>query len=124
MHLSGRPNFENIANDRVSYSDSKLHVVMLSMAVARTWKNVLSNSVDPGWVPTKMGGRGAPDDLDKGYETQSWLAVSNDAAAKVTGQYFHHKKISRHQSIADDIDLQEKLIATCERVTGVKFKTG
>jgi NAD(P)-dependent dehydrogenase (short-subunit alcohol dehydrogenase family) len=122
MHLSGRPNFENIMKNNVSYSDSKLHVVMLSRAVARTWKNVFSNAVDPGWVPTKMGGRGAPDDLDKGYETQAWLAVSNDEKAKVTGQYFHHKKISRHQAIADDIDLQDKLITVCEEVTGVKFK--
>jgi hypothetical protein len=47
----------------------------------------LSNAVDPGWVPTKMGGPGAPDDLEKGHLTQTWLAVSDEAAATVSGRY-------------------------------------
>ena len=80
MHLHGRPNLENFRQhvDRISYSDSKLHVVMLALSVARRWSDVYSNAIDPGWVPTKMGGRGAPDDLQKGYETQAWLAASDD----------------------------------------------
>ena len=65
---------------------------MLAKAVARRWTNVYSNAVDPGWVPTKMGGKGAPDDLQKGYETQVWLSTSNDAEARVSGNYFHHQK--------------------------------
>ncbi|HZY82392.1 MAG TPA: SDR family NAD(P)-dependent oxidoreductase [Cyclobacteriaceae bacterium] len=69
-HLHGSPNLEALAkNNRISYADSKLHDVMLAFAVARKYPNILSNSVDPGWVPTKMGGRGAPDDLDQGFET-------------------------------------------------------
>jgi len=73
MHRQGRANLENFKKDmsRISYSDSKLHVVTLSMAVARKWPDVYANAVDPGWVPTKMGGAGAPDDLQKGYETQT-----------------------------------------------------
>src|SRR2546422_2850438 len=55
------------------------------------FRSVFSNAVDPGWVATKMGGSGAPDDLELGAETQVWLAVSNDAAAKVSGAYFHHR---------------------------------
>jgi NAD(P)-dependent dehydrogenase (short-subunit alcohol dehydrogenase family) len=80
MHLHGRANLESFtaAGGRISYSDSKLHVVMLCMAAARKWPDVYANAVDPGWVPTKMGGRGAPDDLDEGYATQTWLAVSDD----------------------------------------------
>ncbi|MBD3287415.1 SDR family NAD(P)-dependent oxidoreductase, partial [candidate division KSB1 bacterium] len=72
MHSHGRPKLESFKSDssRITYSDSKLHVVMLSMAVARKWRGVYSNAVNPGWVPTKMGGRGAPDNLQKGYETQ------------------------------------------------------
>lgn len=31
-----------------SYSDSKLFVTTLAMAVARIWTGVLSNAVDPG----------------------------------------------------------------------------
>src|SRR5262249_11147349 len=89
MHLQGRANLEHVTTDmsRISYSDSKLYVVMLCMAVARHWLDVYANAVDPGWVPTKMGGPGAPDDLQKGFETQTWLAVSNDSRAKVSGRY-------------------------------------
>src|SRR6186713_2192701 len=72
MHLQGHSklDFFNTDISRITYSDSKLHVLMLCMAVARKWKDVYANTIDPGWVPTKMGGRGAPDDLQKGYKTQ------------------------------------------------------
>jgi NAD(P)-dependent dehydrogenase (short-subunit alcohol dehydrogenase family) len=121
MHDGGRPNLENfnIGSNAISYSDSKLHVVMLSMAVARKWPDVYSNSVNPGWVPTKMGGGGAPDDLQKGYETQVWLATSNDERAKVSGQYFHHKKERRYNSAAGDVNLQERFLQRCGAITGM-----
>ena len=123
MHFQGRSNFENfsIGTSRISYSDSKLHVVMLSKAVARKWPAVYANAVDPGWVPTKMGGRGAPDDLQKGYETQVWLAASNDDKARVSGQYFHHKKERTYNTAASDVMLQEKLLQLCSAITGVAF---
>ena len=123
MHLSGTMKLDNLKIDisRVSYSDSKLHVLMLCMAVARKWKDVYANSVNPGWVPTKMGGRGAPDDLQKGYETQVWLAVSNDDKAKVSGQYFFHKKEREHNPEADNIELQEKFLVICKDITGISF---
>ena len=123
MHLHGRPNIDGFGIDtnRISYSDSKLHVVMLSMAVARKWPDVYSNAVDPGWVPTKMGGRGAPDDLQKGFETQVWLAVSNDEKAKVSGKYFHHQRERHYNSAADDEVLQDKFLKQCEAITGVSF---
>ena len=126
MHLSGTLNLESLANNtnQINYSDSKLHVVTLAMAVARKWPDVYSNSVDPGWVATKMGGRGAPDNLEKGFETQAWLAVSDDANAKVSGKYFHHKKVSRHRNEADDIASQENFLSVCEQITGVKFPDG
>jgi hypothetical protein len=38
-----------------------------------------------------MGGPGAPDDLQQGYETQTWLAVSNESSAHVSGRYFYHR---------------------------------
>lgn len=46
-----------------AYSESKLYVTALAFAIARHWPGVLCNAVDPGWVPTRMGGPGAPDDL-------------------------------------------------------------
>ncbi len=123
MHLQGHANFENFnkGTSRISYSDSKLYVTMLSMAVARLWPDVYSNTVDPGWVPTKMGGAGAPDDLQKGYETQSWLAVSNDSQAKVSGRYVHHRIERRANPQANDVTLQERLLRLCEAITGVAW---
>lgn len=123
MHLQGRPKLESFTTEtgRITYSDSKLHVLMLCMAVARKWPQVYANAVDPGWVPTKMGGRGAPDDLQKGYETQVWLAVSEDEKAKVSGRYFHHRRESRHNHEADNVLLQERLLSLCEEITGASF---
>jgi NAD(P)-dependent dehydrogenase (short-subunit alcohol dehydrogenase family) len=123
MHLQGRSKLESFKTEtgRITYSDSKLHVLMLCMAVARRWPGGYANAVDPGWVPTKMGGRGAPDDLQEGYETQVWLAVSDDEKAKVSGRYFHHRKESRHNPEADDTSLQEKFLSLCEEITGASF---
>jgi NAD(P)-dependent dehydrogenase (short-subunit alcohol dehydrogenase family) len=121
MHLSGDPSLKNIETGRVSYPDSKLHDVILCLAVARKWPDVYVNAVDPGWVPTKMGGPGAPGDLQKGFETQAWLAVSNDDEAKVSGHYFYHKKQKRHVSEAADAGVQEKFLKICEQITDVCF---
>lgn len=123
MHLQGRfkPDDFKTGTNRVSYSDSKLHVVMLCMAVARKWPGVYSNAVNPGWVPTKMGGRGAPDNLQKGYETQVWLAVSNDEKATVSGRYFFHRKENHHNPEADNVLLQEHFLQLCEAISGVRL---
>jgi NAD(P)-dependent dehydrogenase (short-subunit alcohol dehydrogenase family) len=123
MHLQGRPNLDHFKTNisRISYSDSKLHVVMLSMAVAQKWPDVYSNTVDPGWVPTKMGGHGAPDDLQKGYETQTWLAVSDDDKAKVSGRHFFHLKERRHNREADNEMLRERFLSLCQEITGIPF---
>lgn len=123
MHLSGRAKLDSLTTsiNSITYSDTKLHVLMLCKAMARRWPGTLSNAVDPGWVPTKMGGRGAPDSLTKGYETQVWLAVSNDEKAKVSGRYFHHQREARYNPAADDIQAQDRLLLLCEEMTGVKF---
>lgn len=123
MHLQGRAKLESFKTgiNRITYSDSKLHVLMLCKAVARKWSDVYANTLDPGWVPTKMGGQGAPDDLQKGYETQVWLAVSSDEKAKVSGRFFHHQKESRYNTEADDVLLQEKFLDLCKQITGVSF---
>ena len=122
MHLQGDATLKNLSIERgASYSDSKLHLLMLSMAVARKWPEVCANTVDPGWVPTKMGGASAPDNLQKGAETQAWLAVSDDADAKVSGSYFFHKREAHYFSKAADVSLQERLLTLCEEISGVRF---
>jgi NAD(P)-dependent dehydrogenase (short-subunit alcohol dehydrogenase family) len=123
MHMQGHSNLNHFISDtdRINYSDSKLHVVLLAKAVARRWPTVLSNAVDPGWVPTKMGGASAPDDLEKGFQTQAWLAVSTDQQAQVSGRYFFHQKQKQHAAEANEISLQEKFLALCEQITGISF---
>jgi len=123
MHQQGRSKLESFKTEigRITYSDSKLHVLMLCLAVARKWLPVYANAVDPGWVPTKMGGKGAPDDLRKGYETQVWLAVSDDEKAKASGRYFYHQKENRYHPEADDVQLQEKFLSLCKEITGVSL---
>jgi len=102
-----------------AYSDSKLFDVVLAFAVARRWSDVLSNALEPGWVPTKMGGAGAPDDLSLAPVTQVWLAVSDDPAAHVSGKYFFHQKVCRVNPDAQRPDMQDGLLAYCADLTGV-----
>jgi NAD(P)-dependent dehydrogenase (short-subunit alcohol dehydrogenase family) len=102
-----------------AYSDSKLFDLVLAFAYARRWPDVLSNAVEPGWVATKMGGRGAPDDLELGADTQVWLAVSEEPAARVSGRYFYHRAPRASHPAASDRELQDDLLAACSELTGV-----
>jgi NAD(P)-dependent dehydrogenase (short-subunit alcohol dehydrogenase family) len=104
-----------------AYANSKLFDVVLAFAVARLLPHVLSNAVDPGWVPTKMGGPSAPDDPEQGVATQVWLAVSDEPGAKVTGRYFHHKRTQAAHRAASDVGVQDAFLATCEELTGVRL---
>ena len=123
MHVHGHAKLESFKNNvgRITYSDSKLHNVMLCMAVARKWPGVYANAVDPGWVPTRMGGRGAPDSLQEGYETQVWLAASNDKQAATTGKYFHHQREKDCNPEARDTILQDSFLTICKEITGISF---
>jgi len=80
---------------------------------------VKSNAINPGWVATRMGGRGAPDDLKLGTVTQAWLAVSDDAEAVVTGRYFYHQRRERVNPAAERADLQDRLLGYCAELTGI-----
>jgi NAD(P)-dependent dehydrogenase (short-subunit alcohol dehydrogenase family) len=122
MHRGGRPSLTGLdwSGRRVtgSYSDSKLFVTALAAAVARMWDDVFSNAVDPGWVPTKMGGPGAPDDLRLGHLTQEWLATSDDPQARTSGGYWHHqRRVEPHPSV-NDPRFHDQLLEDLARFTG------
>lgn len=126
MHRGGHPgSFRDGAGagdaPRVSYSDSTLFVTALAAAVARLWPDVLSNAVDPGWVPTKMGGPGAPDDLRLGHLTQEWLATSDEPEALTSGGYWHHQRRAKAHPAALDRHLQDGLLAYLARLTGERL---
>ena len=101
-----------------AYAESKLHDAMIAFAAARRWSNVLSNALEPGWVATRMGGPGAPDDLDAAHRTQIWLAVSEDPAALVTGQYFYHMQPREPNPVARREEAQDQLLDACRRLSG------
>jgi NAD(P)-dependent dehydrogenase (short-subunit alcohol dehydrogenase family) len=123
MHRGGRADLAGMdwtgRRATGSYSDSKLFVTTLAVAVARRWPSVLSNAVDPGWVPTKMGGPGAPDDLRLGHLTQEWLATSNDPEACSTGGYWHHQQREIAHPGVHDHRFQDELLAALAHATGV-----
>ena len=102
-----------------AYAESKLHDVLLAFAVARLWPNVLSNAVTPGWVATKMGGAGAPDDIAQAHLTEAWLASSDEPTAKATGGYFYHFKRREPNAETSDAALQDRLIAICHEISGL-----
>ncbi len=108
-------------NAQRAYAESKLHVTTLALTLARAWPDVLSNVVDPGWVPTKMGGAAATDDLEMGYRTQTWLAVSNDAAATVSGGYWYHRQRQAPSPQARDPAFQDQLMDRLAVLTGVEL---
>lgn len=126
MHMYGNAGVkrlnEILENRNIpSYSDTKLHDLILALAVTRKWTEVISNAVDPGWVPTKMGGSGAPDDLNKGFETQVWLAVGQEKEAMLSGRYLHHKKARNFHQHANEKEIQEKFLSVCEQLTGIQL---
>ena len=127
MHRGGDPSLADLQwrerrwQGAQAYSDSKLLDLVLALAVARHWPDVYSNAVDPGWVPTKMGGAGAPDDLEAGGQTQAWLATSSDPAALVSGRLFYHRAPRDHHPAADDPAVQDALLDACAELTGVSL---
>src|SRR4051795_11545932 len=125
MHEGGRANLDDLdwsgQRPTASYSDSKLFLTTFAMAMARLWPDVYSNAVDPGWVPTKMGGPGAPDDLRLGHLTQEWLATSDAPEARTSGGYWYHQQRRTPHRAARDPRFQDELPTALARVTGVSL---
>lgn len=123
MHRGGKPDVSRAdwsgSRQSLSYSDSKLLVTVLMAAIARRWPDVLANAVDPGWVPTRMGGPSASDDLALGHVTQAWLAASDDPDALVSGKYWFHRRTEEPHRAVRDAALQDALLAALAEHTGV-----
>ena len=123
-HRSGRPDLSGIdwsGRTIGSYADSKLFVTALAAAVARKWPDLFSNAVDPGWVPTRMGGPGAPDDLRLGHLTQEWLATSEDPDARTSGGCWHHQRRFRPHPAVADAEFRDELLEALADFTGTRL---
>ena len=120
----GDPSLQDITWERrawqgnQAYSDTKLHVVLLALAFARRWPDVLSNALEPGWVATKMGGPNATGDLDQAHRTQAWLAVSDAPEAMGSGRYFFHGRTRAPHPATGQIERQDALLALCQTLSG------
>ena len=127
LHRSGDSSLKDLTWEhrawqaQQAYSDTKLHDVLLAFAIARRWADVFSNALEPGWVPTKMGGPGAPDDMEAARRTQVWLAVSEEPAAKVTGEYFYHMQRRSPLTATRDIERQDRLLDACKNISGINL---
>jgi NAD(P)-dependent dehydrogenase (short-subunit alcohol dehydrogenase family) len=116
MHASGDGSLNDLQWERRSwngyqaYSDTKLHDLVLSMYVARRWPHVLANALNPGWIPTRLGGKNATGNFNDGVRTQVWLAVSEEASATVSGIYFDHHRPQACEPAACTLEVQERLI--------------
>jgi NAD(P)-dependent dehydrogenase (short-subunit alcohol dehydrogenase family) len=122
MHRGGDAGLDGLdwegRTTTASYSTTKLQVTALSAALARLVPHVASNAVDPGWVPTRMGGPGAPDDLRLGHLTQEWLATSDEPGALGSGGYWHHQRLREPHPAAGDKRFQDDLLDELARLTG------
>jgi NAD(P)-dependent dehydrogenase (short-subunit alcohol dehydrogenase family) len=127
MHHSGDTSLRNLDwtarrwSGVQAYCDSKLYLTTLAFALARRWPRRLVHAVDPGWVPTRMGGPGAPDDLELGHRTQAWLAVSDDPEATTTGGYWYHQRRQAPAAAARRETFQRALLEELVRLTNVSL---
>lgn len=102
-----------------AYADSKLFITALALLLAYRWPDVSTNAVGPGWVPTRMGGPQAPDDLELGHVTQAWLAVSDKPEATGSGGYWYHQRRETPAPVTLDERFQNALLEELTRLTGV-----
>jgi NAD(P)-dependent dehydrogenase (short-subunit alcohol dehydrogenase family) len=89
---SGMGSLAEMGAGYIAYRLSKagINVVTRVIAAETEGMGILVNSVDPGWVRTEMGGRGASRSLEKGAETATWLATLADDGP--TGAFFRDRK--------------------------------
>ena len=128
MHRSGDTSLRDIDwvsrrwNGVQAYCDSKLYIAALSFALARLRPSATAHVVDPGWVPTRMGGPGAPDDLELGHRTQTWLAVTDDVDTNTPGYWYHQQRQQPAEAVLDET-FQHLLVDELARLTEVEIAT-
>lgn len=121
MHKGANLNIAKL-EETVDYSASKLALMLIMKKVSNIWNDVSVNAIGPGWVPTRMGGTAATDDLTQGYLSQVWLATSNDPQALKSGNYYYHMSLSKYDDRSDDLNFQNKLFKKLYDLTRISFE--
>jgi retinol dehydrogenase-14 len=137
---NGVIDFENLQSTKhykgmTAYQNAKLMVLMFTYELARRLENtgVNANVVHPGFVATNLGrNSGTRNSVmfkmvramqippEKGAETSVFLASSPDVEG-VSGKYFSKKEESRSSELSYDVDLQQRLWETTERMLGITW---
>ncbi|KAI1433145.1 short chain dehydrogenase [Xylaria sp. CBS 124048] len=137
LHRQGSTNLDDLGykwrhgagrfSDRQAYADTKLFNTMFGYAFGRRLasKGVVSHSVDPGWVPTKMGGAHATGDI---HETERLFVMLAEGSGEAEGknQCFWEngkKGPSRSKEDAYDEQVQDALLEKLGKITGVAVPT-
>jgi NAD(P)-dependent dehydrogenase (short-subunit alcohol dehydrogenase family) len=125
LHSGGDPSLKDAAwqergeqgwNDGQAYANSKMHNIMFAKIIARRWKDVQATSMDPGWQPTRMGGRSAPGDLQAAVDTYVMLTEEHVKS----GTYFKPGRVKAKPSrFCEDEKAQDQLLKLCEEYNGV-----
>ncbi|KAJ5490942.1 oxidoreductase [Penicillium diatomitis] len=119
-HYGGDESLRN-ATQSHSYSDSKLHDVMLANAFARRWGgDIQVVSMHPGWVRTKMGGSMASSGLEEtGDAIADWAMGVGNLANLPSGSFLTIAGARSTHPGAGKVEKQEELLKLCREVSGV-----
>ena len=96
MHKSGRMLKNKAEIPNISYSDSKFLLTLLMNYVAKIYPETYVNAVDPGWVPTKMGGNLLPTICKKVMKRNFGWQRAKKMLQKFLGSIFSISSIKNH----------------------------
>ena len=81
-----------MGSDSPAYRISKTALNSLSAILSNelAGSNIKVNSMDPGWVKTDMGGKGATLSVEEGADTAVWLATADEIP---NGKFVKNRKV-------------------------------
>jgi NAD(P)-dependent dehydrogenase (short-subunit alcohol dehydrogenase family) len=121
VHSSGSVDLERPDEPRYAtpYAQSKIALVMLAREQGERWARdggPAVNACSPGWIATKMGGRGGGA-LADGADTPVWL-LTEPSLDGVTGRYFWHRREEEPNPQTNDETARRRLVELARAATG------
>ena len=120
VHSSGSVDLEHPDDPRYAtpYAQSKIALVMLAREQGERWRalGIDVNACSPGWIATKMGGRGGGP-LAEGVDTPLWL-LTDPGLAGTSGRYFWQRHEERPNPQVEDAEARARLWELAELSVG------